>query len=358
MPTPSPTSRRSFLRGTGALAASAAGLSLSAACGRVNEGGGDAKSADSLNLGLSIPFLTTPFFAVMVAYVKKEVKERGIEMLEATNANQEAGKQLTDVRNLITSGATGILAGLVDNKAIKPALEYATQQKVPFIAFDDAPAAGKLYAIVRADNLAMGATAAQQLGKLVKGKGRVLSLQGELSTTNGRDRTDGFREYMKKHFPRIEVIERPAKWQGSLAGNITSTILSQYPDLAGIYIQADTTYWAAVSASLKSAGRLHPAGHEKHLPAVAIDGGAEGLKAVRTGTLDALVSQPLDNYAKYGVEYLEGAIAGKKLQTGKTDHDSEIVEYKGNLMDLLPAPLVTKENVDDSSLWGNSPLAK
>ena len=69
----------------------------------------------------------------------------------------------------------------------------------------------------------------------------------------------------------------------------------------------------------------------------------------------AEISQPLDQYAKYGVQYLKDALDGKKLKLGKTDHNSTIVKFNGNLMDLLPATLVTKANADDASLWGNAP---
>jgi ribose transport system substrate-binding protein len=353
----SSSSRRTVLKGAGLLGMalfSAAGL---AACGQSQQTQG-AGGNGGVQLGLSVPFLTTPFFAVLDSYVKSEVEQQGISMLQTTNANQDAGKQLTDVRSLISLGATGILAGVVDNKAIKPALDYCEQQKVPFVALDDAPGAGHVYVVVRADNYEMGATAAKKMAELINGKGKVLSLQGDLATTNGKDRSDGFREYMQKNHPDVEVIERAAKWQGPLAGSITATILTQHKDLAGIYMQADTTYGSAVLASLKSADRLYPAGDPKHIPLVAIDGGAEGLDAVREGTIDALVSQPLDGYAKYGVEYVIKAANGETPKVGKTDHGSEIVEFQGNLMDLLPATLVTKDNVDDDALWGNSPKAK
>ena len=52
--------------------------------------------------------------------------------------------------------------------------------------------------------------------------------------------------------------------------------------------------------------------------------------------------------------YLKEAINGKKFAPGPTDHDSNIVEVApGVLEDQLAAPLVTKENVDDKSFWGN-----
>ena len=52
--------------------------------------------------------------------------------------------------------------------------------------------------------------------------------------------------------------------------------------------------------------------------------------------------------------YLKEAMAGKTFAAGPTDHDSTILEVRpGVLEDQLSAPLVTKENVDDKSFWGN-----
>ena len=56
---------------------------------------------------------------------------------------------------------------------------------------------------------------------------------------------------------------------------------------------------------------------------------------------------------KWGLHYLEGAVAGKTFGTGPTDHDSRIEIVNGNPMDLLAAPTVTKANVDDPKLWAN-----
>ena len=49
----------------------------------------------------------------------------------------------------------------------------------------------------------------------------------------------------------------------------------------------------------------------------------------------------------------QDAVAGKSFAQGPTDHDSRIDQLNGNPMDLLPAPVVTKANVDDQTLWAN-----
>ena len=76
------------------------------------------------------------------------------------------------------------------------------------------------------------------------------------------------------------------------------------------------------------------------------------------------MSQPADLYAKYGLWYVQQAIAGKTFKPGKTDHNSTIIKVRAGLLeDQLSAPLVTKDGATfggiasvkyaDKSLWGN-----
>ena len=99
--------------------------------------------------------------------------------------------------------------------------------------------------------------------------------------------------------------------------------------------------------------KASPVGEPGHIYLVSIDGTPYALEQVRQGLLDATISQPLNLYVKYGLQYLQDAVAGETFEVGETDHDSRVEDFNGNLMDLLPAPIVTAENVDDDSLWGN-----
>jgi ribose transport system substrate-binding protein len=354
------------LRGAATVAVMFALMAGVSACGGDNGGGGsggDGANASGgqkeFKLGLSTPFLSTPFFVVMNDFVTKDAKSAGIPMLQPTNANQDAGKQITDVRNLIDAGAQGVLAGLVDAGAIGPALQYAESQKVPVVVVDDKPSTGKVYMTVRADNKGLGQKACEFIGPKLKDGDKVLSLQGDQATTNGRDRTTGFNDCMKSKYPTVSIIEKPTKWQTTLAANQTQTALTANPDIKAIYMQSDSVMLSAVLQVLKRANKLAKVGDPDHITLVSVDGTSGALDAIRNDQLDASVSQPLDGYAKYGVQYLQDAIDGKQHKVGPTDHGSEIVkDENGNLMDLLPAPVVTKENVDDSSLWGNAAGAK
>lgn len=315
--------------------------------------GAAAAQAEEFTLGYSVGFLTDPFQAIQVDLTMAEAEKAGLQTLPVANANGDAGKQITDFHNLIAQGAEGIIVVPTDSDAIVPALTYAAEQSVPVVAIDIGPAGGETAMIVRADNIRMGEDACQAMGEALGGQGKVLSMMGDQATTNGRDRTTGFNDCMAESFPDIEVIEQPTYWKTDRATSVAQTVVTSTPDLAGIYMQSDSVMLAGVLNVLKSADKLAPVGEEGHVYLVSIDATPYALDQIREGWLDAAISQPLDLYVKYGLQYLQDAVDGKSFAVGPTDHDSRIEELNGNLMDLLPAPTVTAANADDATLWGN-----
>lgn len=334
------------------LASLGAGLLLAGSVAFMSAGTAVA-AGKSFLLGYSAGFLSTPFEAIMANLAMASATKEGLKLLPVANANQDAGKQITDFHNLIAEGAKGILVVPTDSDAIAPALSYAVSKHVPVVSIDIGPAGGKVAMIVRADNLRMGNDACQAVGKQLGGKGTVLSLMGDQATINGRDRTTGFNDCMKKNFPGIKVIQQPTYWKTDKATAVAQTVVTSTPDLNAIYMQSDSVMLSGVLNVLKSAGKLKPVGAPGHIYLVSIDGTPFSLQKIREGELDLAISQPVDLYVKYGLSYLEAAVDGQTFHTGPTDHDSHVVEYKGNLMDLLPSPPVTKANVDDPKLWGN-----
>jgi len=332
----------SHLRAT-AVAAAALFFTVAAAGG--SQAGGE-------TIGYSSPFLFSQFQVILQDQTGQIAKAAGLNMLAPTNADGDSGKQITDVRSLVGAGAKGLIVVANDSKAIIPALDFAVEQKVPVVSIDIGPDGGKLYAIVRADNIGMGWIACEAMAKAIGDAGKVLSLQGAQTSINGRERTQGFRDCITQKHPKIELIERPTDWDAQKQAAALQTVLAANADLKGVFQQSDYALSPTLNV-LKQAGRDAKVGQEGHIYNISIDASPQALELIRSGDLDAGISQPLDAYAKYGIQYLVDALAGKELALGKTDHNSEVVVFNGNKMDLLPAVLVTKENVDDKKLWGN-----
>jgi ribose transport system substrate-binding protein len=338
------------LKAGGAVVLTAFCLVLSA-CGSSSSGGGSASDGGG-QVGYSESFLTDPFQVQLVKQLSSQAKSQSVDLLPAVNANADAAKQSTDVQTLIGRGVKGLIVVPVDSKAIVPAIKQANAKKIPVVTVDLGADSGKIAMIVRADNVYMGKAGCEYMGKQLGGKGTVLNLQGDLATSNGQDRSKGFADCMASDFPGIKVISKPMNWAPEECASQAQTVIST-EKIDGIFEGSESVCLTSVEKVLKSQKKDAKVGETGHIVTVGIDGSPAGLDAIRAGTMDAIVSQPLDLYAKYGIQYIKDAMAGKTFKAGPTDHDSTIVKVGDSLEDQLPSPTITKANVDDSSLWGN-----
>lgn len=316
-----------------------------------------ARAAEDLprfKAGLSSSLLSSPFFVVLTSLTTQTARTAGLTWLQPTDAQSDPGKQIADIQTLVNSGARGLIVVPRDSDAIAPALQYAASRSVPVVALDVSVHTGKVAITVRADNVSMAHSACEAVGVALGGQGKVLELQGDLLNSSGRERTEGFESCMKEKYPRIQVIARPTRWEQARAADATQTILTVHPDVGAIYMESGSIMLPGVLSALHQAGRKGSSAQGKKIFLVTIDGSPYELAKIRSGELDATVSQPLDLYARLGVEYLRRAVNGEHFAEGPTPHSSRIVKNAtGNLEDLLPAPVVTRQNVNDPQLWGN-----
>ncbi|WP_166462619.1 sugar ABC transporter substrate-binding protein [Amycolatopsis acidicola] len=304
-------------------------------------------------VGLSGARLSDPFQVVLLDNLAEQAGEQKVDMLPATNADEDAAKQVTDIVTLLSQNVGGVITIPVDSDAIVPAIQQADKRGVPVVTVDVAPNGGKAYMVVRADNVLMAREACEEMGKRLNGKGTVLELQGALGSANGRDRTEGFNQCMTTTFPGIKVVSKPTDWDSQKATDAAQSVLSSQ-QIDGIYEASDTVMQAGVTKVLQQQGKYVKAGQPGHVVTISIDGGTEALAQIRDGYQDALVPQPVDLYSRYAIKYIGDALAGKAQAAGPTDHGSQIVvDAHGNLADMLPASIVTAANASDPALWGN-----
>ncbi|MEW1840990.1 sugar ABC transporter substrate-binding protein [Nonomuraea angiospora] len=336
----------------GSAVAAAALLAVVTACGSgtATTGGGGSGGG---KVGIDHPRADSNFWNSYIKYVPQMAGEYKVDLMPPTNSQNDVSKLVNNVQALVGQGAKAIIMAPQDTGAIANTLQQLENKKIPVVTVDTRPDKGKVYMVVRADNRAYGTKACEFLGEKLGGKGKVVQLQGALSSINGRDRSEAFLECMKSKFPGITVFSEPTEWEGTKAASMLQTRLEQHPDIKGIYMHAGGVHLAPTLQVLKQKSLLVPPSDPKHVFVVSNDGIPEELEAIRKGDIDATVSQPADLYAKYAVFYAKAALEGKTFKPGPTDHDSNIIQLPNGMEDQLPAPLVTKDNVDDKSLWGN-----
>ncbi|WP_433277577.1 sugar ABC transporter substrate-binding protein [Pseudonocardia xinjiangensis] len=341
-------------RAVGALAATTFLLAVGA-CSRDTPGAAPpASGGASASIGVDLPRADSDFWTAYARYVPEKAGELGVTVTGPTNSQNDVQKVIGNIDSLVTQGAGALVIAPQDTGAIGSKLDELAGRGIPVVSIDTRPDSGKIYMVVRADNRAYGQKACEFLGEKLGGAGKVVEFQGALSSINGRDRSEAFKECMTSKFPGITVFEEPTDWEGTKAQAALETRLSTDPDIKGIYMQAGGVFLDPTLQVLKQRNLLVPPGDPKHITIISNDGIPQEFDAIRAGEIDATVSQPADLYAQYGLYWAKQALAGVTPTPGPTDHGSTVIELPNGFEDQLPAPLVTKDNVDDKSLWGNA----
>ena len=147
----------------------------------------------------------------------------------------------------------------------------------------------------------------------------------------------------------MQVLKYATLWDSATAVNDAQTAIGAYPNLKGIYSSFSGPDQGIIAA-------IHAAGASNRVDLVETDGVPAELALIRSGQLAAVVSQPVNGYALWGLTYAKDAIEGLPAPTvgSTTTHGSTIVNLNGSPEDALPSTFVTKANVNVTSLWGNT----
>ncbi len=317
--------------------------------------GGKFTPGQNFKLGVSLTFNNTDFWTNYITYEQKFATQYNATLIGPLVANNDAAKQITDIHTLIQEGAQALIVNPVDSAAIAPALDYAASKNIPVVSVDVAPSSGKVFMIVRADNVLYGQNSCKYIATHASSQsGTIAILEGDLASLNGKDRSDGCMQEIQQNYPGFKTVEYATKWDTPTAVNDAKTALSTYPNLRGIYVE-----WSApedgIIAAEQAIGKFTKVGSPSHIVLIGNDGVPHEHAQIRAGMLDATISQPANAYAQYAVFYAQQALAGKTYSAGQaTDHNSTIINLQGNLEDALPAPVVDISNVNDPNLWGNA----
>ena len=309
----------------------------------------------SFKLGVSLTFNNTDFWTNYIKYETQFAQQYKATLIGPLVANNDAQKQIADIHTLIQEGAQALIVNPVDSAAIAPALDFAASKHVPVVSVDVAPSSGKVFMIVRADNVAYGTNSCKYIAShATSTSGTIAVLEGDLASLNGKDRSDGCKAEIQKDYPNFKVVEYATKWDTPTAVDDAKTALGTYSDLVGIYVE-----WSApedgIIAAEQAAGKFTPVGSPSHIVLIGNDGVPHEHAQIRAKNLDATISQPANSYAQYAIFYSRAALEGKTYSANQaTDHNSTIISLDGNLEDALPAPVVDSTNVNDPNLWGNA----
>lgn len=360
------------------IAAVAAAVTLIAACsssssnsaGAGSTGTGTAAASGTTTIGVDLTYNNTAFWAAYINYETQYAAQLHVKLLGPLLAAANASLQNQQIEDLVNEGAKAIIVNPETATSLGPAIAYATAHHVQLISVDTIVGVGKVYMVVRASNIIYGLDACAYISSKVK-SGYVLDLEGDLTSSNGQDRTNAFDACMAANDPAVHILKDPTVWVESTGVTDAQTALSAYgSDLKAIYSQ-----WSSPDTGIL------PLLASKHLTGKVIvvsdDGVPFEMCDIEKGTLNASQSQPANLYAYWALKYAIDAANGVTLKPGDPGGGApalQMVTYAGdsNLGDPIVAPFVTKTRqtftvtpvdglsgtvtstpVSDPQLWGN-----
>lgn len=298
-------------------------LALAACNGNDGSSSETTADPDAYKVGLAMNTLNNPFFVDLKEGAEETAKKEGINLV-ISDSQGDPGKQMSEVENLLQQDLDLLILNPVDSDAAAQAVKLANDKDVPVITVDRQASGGEVVSHIGFDALKSGNIAAEYLDEALNGSGKVVEIQGILGTNVGRDRSQGFNDYMDG-VDGIEIIaKQSANFDRGEALTVMEDILQANKDIDAVYAANDEMAMGALSA-IDAAGRLDDI---KLIGTDAID---PALDAIREGRMSATIAEP---------PYFLGR---DSVKTAIKVLDGESVEE----MILLENTLVTEENVDE-----------
>jgi ABC-type sugar transport system substrate-binding protein len=289
---------------------------------------------------VDLTYNSTAFWAAYINYETQYAKQFHIKLLGPLLAAANASLQNTQIENLVNEGAKAIIVNPETATSLGPAIAYAAAHHVQLVSVDTIVGVGKVYMVVRASNTIYGLDACAAISSKVK-SGYVLDLEGDLTSSNGADRTNAFDQCMAKNAPGVHILKDPTTWTEATAVTDAQNAVNAY----GSQLKAIYSQWSSPDTG------IIPLLKSKNLTGkvmvVSDDGVPFEMCDIGNGTLDGSQSQPANLYAYWALKYAMDAARGVQHSAGQAGGGApqlQMVSYAGdsNLGDPIVAPFVTK----------------
>lgn len=169
---------------------------------------------------------------------KKELGERGIEVLVKECVSVREDEQLDGIEEILEEGIQGLAIMPVDLERVRAKLnQIINERKNPVITFNSDIVGTGRSCFVGMDNVRSGRVAAGLLGTLTGGEGKILIVTGHFGSLLNNQRVDGFVEEIKKSFPQIEIAGVQGSFDESReVEKIIVNAMRDIPDINGIFV--------------------------------------------------------------------------------------------------------------------------
>ncbi|TCM52272.1 monosaccharide ABC transporter substrate-binding protein (CUT2 family) [Rhizobium sp. PP-F2F-G48] len=288
-------------------------------------------AAHAETIGVSIAKFDDNFLTVLRNGMSDYAQTLNGVSLQVEDAQNDVAKQQSQIQNFIAAGVDAIIVNPVDTDATAAMSKIASDAKIPLVYVNRQPAnldtLPDKQAFVASEETVAGTLEAQEVCRLLGGKGKAVVMMGELSNQGARMRTAAVHDVLATDACKgISIVEeQTANWQRTEGADLITNWLSAGTEFDAVIANNDEMAIGAMQA-LKAAGRPMD-----KVVIAGVDATQDALAAMAAGDLDVTVFQNAAGQGKGAVD------AALKLVKGET------VEKKV----YIPFELVTPANLKD-----------
>ena len=219
-------------------------------------------------------------------------------------------QQIQVVEGFAAQGVSGMVLAPLDDRALVRPVSDAKRAGVPTVIIDSGLQSSDFVSFVATDNRKGGSLAADRMGQLLNGKGKVIVLryaEGSASTT---EREAGFIDEIKAKFPQIELIStnQYAGATRDTAKRAAENLLNQFgDDVQGIFTPNESSTAGMLLA-------LQDIGKAGKVSFVGFDASQTFIDAINANQLHGIVVQNPFNMGYLGVKTMVDSLQGKPVQ--------------------------------------------
>jgi ribose transport system substrate-binding protein len=227
-------------------------------------------------------------------------------------------QQIQVVETFTSQGVNGMVLAPLDNRALVRPVEEAKSAGVPTVIIDSGLESKEITSFVATDNRKGGALAADRMGEVLGGKGKVVLLRYAEGSASTLDREAGFIDRLKEKYPNIELVssEQYAGATRDTAKRASEILLNRFADqIQGIFTSNESATAGMLLAlqDIKKAGKI---------AFVGFDASDTFIEALKTKQLQGIVVQNPFNMGYLGVRTMVDSLLGKavekRIDTGVT----------------------------------------
>jgi ribose transport system substrate-binding protein len=256
-------------------------------------------------VALSISHLKNTFFSTLLHGAQENARLFGVKLIFMDAQNKEA-QQLTDVANFIKQKVDMIIINPTNTESIAPAIEMANRKNIPVITVDRKSSGGEIVCHIESDNLEGGRMASRVLAQLLKGKGRVIEIEGIPGTSAAHERGMGFNEELRK-YPGIKVVAREAaNFDRQEAREVMHDLLQNGTEFDAVFAHNDNMILGVIDA-------LEEMKVQSPRVLIGFDAIREAVQAVKQGRLTATIAQQPETMGRLSIESSVLYFRGEKL---------------------------------------------